>query len=302
VLSGDANKYPCVDIFGQGGVAMTIRVVADSTCDLPKVVAEAFGITVVPAYINIGERSFLDGVELTRQEFYEMLPSYEVVPTTSIPSIEAFLRVYEKLSAEGAAEILSIHIASSLSGTCDVARSAAARMSPDQVTIFDSGQLSLGTGLLILAAAEAAAGGLSLTEIVSMLQEKAPRTYTFAALDTLEFLRRSGRVSRFRSSFGSLLRIKPLLTMHMGEVSFGKVRTRNRSVDWLLERVGALAPLEKLALVHTHAQEKAARLQQKAKHLFPKGEEPLCAEVTPVIGAHVGPGAVGFACIAAGAS
>jgi DegV family protein with EDD domain len=153
---------------------------------------------------------------------------------------------------------------------------------------------------LVLAAAEAAAGGLSMTEILSMLQEKAPRTYTFAALDTLEFLRRSGRVSRFRSSFGSLLRIKPLLTMHMGEISFGRVRTRNRSLDWLLERVSALAPLEKLALVHTHAQERAARLKQKAQHLFPEGEEPLCAEVTPVIGAHVGPGAVGFACIAAG--
>jgi DegV family protein with EDD domain len=277
---------------------MTIKIVTDSTCDLPEATVEQLGITVLPLYINIGERSYLDGVELTRDEFYEQLPSYKVPPTTSAPGNGTFLQAYERLAQEGAQEILSIHIAESLSGVMNAAQPAAQSTEMIPVTMFDSGQISLGIGLLVKAAAAAAMAGESMQEILKMLEDLKSRTYTFAALDTLEFLRRSGRVSVLQSAMGALLSVKPLLTMHDGEIGFDKVRTRNAAIQWLIDRVTALGPLEEYALIHTHTIERLEGLQQRTQHLLPANGEPLIAEVTPVIGAHVGPGAVGFACIA----
>jgi len=279
---------------------MSIKIVTDSTCDLPENIVLGHGITVVPAYINIGDRSYLDGVELSREKFYERLPEYKTPPTTSAPGLGTFVQVYERLAAKGASEILSIHISANLSAISNVARLAAEATEVVPVTVFDPGQLTLGTGLIVQVAAKAAAAGLSMSEIVVLLREKALRTYSFAALDTLEFLRRSGRVSQLQYGLGALLNIKPVLKMHDGEMAMERVRTRRRSVERLISLVSDLGPLEELALVHTHAPDKAEALYQQAYHLFPQGKMPLSAEVTPVIGAHVGPGAVGLACIALG--
>jgi DegV family protein with EDD domain len=278
---------------------MSIRIVTDSTSDLPQEIATEYGIIVVPAYINIGDRSYLDGVELSREEFYTGLPKYKTLPTTSAPGLGAFIQAYEQLAAQGATGILSIHISASLSAILNVAHSAAQTTDVVPVAVFDSGQLTLGAGLLVLAAAKAAAAGHSMAEILALLKERAWRTYTFAALDTLEFLRRSGRVSQLQYGLGTLLKVKPLLKMHNGEMSMERLRTRKRAYERLIGLVSDLGPLEELALVHTHAPEAAEALHRQALYLFPKGKTPLSAEVTPVIGAHVGPGAVGFACIAA---
>jgi DegV family protein with EDD domain len=250
-------------------------------------------------YINIGTESYLDRVELSRKEFYEGLPYFKAHPTTSVPGPGIFTQVYERLAAEGATAILSIHISITLSAIADVARMAAREVDAVPVTVFDSGQLTLGTGLQVLTAAKGAAEGRSLAEIMALLEDHASRTYCFAALDTLEFLRRSGRLSRFQSSLGSMLRVKPLLTMHKGEMGMERVRTRKRAIERLMELASELGPLEELAVVHTHAPDRAEALRQQAQHLFPEGKAPLFAEVTPVIGAHVGPGAVGFACVKA---
>jgi len=279
---------------------MSIKIVTDSTCDLPEKIVLGHGITVVPAYINIGDRSYLDGVELSREQFYERLPEYKTPPTTSAPGLGTFVRVYERLAAKGASEILSIHISANLSAISNVARLAAEATEVVPVTVFDPGQLTLGTGLIVQVAAKAAAAGLSMSEIVALLKEKALHTYSFAALDTLEFLRRSGRVNQLQYGLGALLNIKPILKMHDGEMAMERVRTRRRSVERLISLVSDLGPLEELALVHTHAPDKAETLYQQAYHLFPQGKTPLSAKVTPVIGAHVGPGAVGLVCIAAG--
>jgi DegV family protein with EDD domain len=152
---------------------------------------------------------------------------------------------------------------------------------------------------LVETAARAAAAGRSIAEIVHVLKEKTGRTHLFAALDTLEFLQRSGRMNWAVSKIGGLLRIKPLLTMHDGEPGVHQVRTSKRAMQRLLDMLEDLAPLEELALVHTHAPEKMRELRERAKHLFPEGKEPIEAEVTPVIGAHIGPGAAGFACVTA---
>jgi len=277
---------------------MTIRVVTDSTCDLPEEVVTEHGITIVPLYINFGDQSYLDGVELSRQEFYERLPDCDPSPTTAAPGTEVFRQAYERLADEGATEVLSIHISVSLSAVVDVARLAAQETDAVPVTVLDSGQLSLGTGFLVLAAAKAAAEGRSMGDIIPMLEEQALRTHVFAALDTLEFLRRSGRMSRVMASLGSVLRIKPLLRMYDGKPTAERVRTRDRATKRLISLLSDLIPLERVALVHTHAPDRAEDLRQRVQHLLPEGEVPS-VDITPVIGAHIGPGAAGFACITA---
>ncbi len=276
---------------------MPVRIVTDSTCDLPEELIAQHDIRVVPLYVNIGDQSYLDGVELSREAFYTQLPDYPIPPTTSVPGPDVLRLIYEELAAEGASEIVSIHIAESLSAFANTARLAARTTQAVPVTVFDGGQITVGTGLLALAAAKAAAAGQSAAEIVARLQDLRRRTHAFAALDTLEFLRRSGRLSRLQFGLGALLSVKPLLKMHDGKVNMERVRTSNRAMERLIGLVEELGPLEELAVVHTNAVDKAEALRQQAQRLFRAGADPLFAWVTPVIGAHVGPGAVGLVAI-----
>jgi DegV family protein with EDD domain len=260
---------------------------------------DRFGITVVPMYINIGTESYLDGVTMSRQEFYEGLPRFDSHPMTSAPGPGTFIETFDKLAAEGATEILAIHVAGSLSAMVNSARLAAEEWDRVPVTVFDSGNLTLGTGLQVLAAARAAAEGRTMDEIVALLEDLALRTYCFAALDTVEFLRRSGRLTRFQSSLASILRIKPLLKMNNGEFDMERIRTRKAALARVIELLSELGSLEELALVHTHAPEEAEALGRQASYLDPEGVLSLSAEVTPIIGTHIGPGAVGFVAIKA---
>lgn len=278
---------------------MSIRIVTDSNCDLPKHLVDQYRIAVVPLYINIGTESYLDGVDLSREAFYQGLRGFKAHPTTSVPSPGQFFEAYRNLVSEGATGILSIHISKTLSAVVNSARLAAEEIDSVAVTVFDSGQLTLGTGLQVVAAAKAAAEGRSVEEIVEMLEELGRRTHVFAVLDTLEFMRRSGRLSRFQFGLGSLLQVKVIIMMHQGEVNIERVRTRGRAMERLIGLVSELAPFQELALVHTHAPAEAEELRKQAEPLFPEYPAPLSVEVTPVIGAHIGPGAIGFTAIQA---
>ena len=278
---------------------MSIRIVTDSSCDLPAELVASHGITVIPLYINIGKKSYLDGVEMTHEQFYDGLPAFEAHPTTSVPGPGQFVKVYDQLAHDGATDIISIHIGSALSAMVGVARLAAQEIKSVPVTVVDSGNLTLGTGLLAITAAKAAADGNPLGDILAALEDQASRTHCIAALDTLEYLRRSGRLSRIQSSLGSVLQIKPILRMNGGEFHMERVRTRNGARTRVLEIVAQLAPFEQLTLVHTHSLEKVDQLRQQALHFFPSGSVPMVAEVTPVIGTHIGPGAAGFVAIQA---
>ncbi len=278
---------------------MTTRIVTDSTCDIPPETAEQYGIIVVPAYINIGEQSYLDGVDLTRARFYEQLPGYKIPPTTAAPASGSFAESYKQLANAGATEIISIHVATSLSGVLNSAR-LGAEMVEDiiPVTMFDSMQLSMGLGLQAITAAIAANKGKTTTEIIPMLEERRGRTHVFAQLDTLEFLRRSGRVNWAEFGIGTLLQIKPLIHVHNGEVKMrDKIRTSKRAMNQMIQYAAELGPLESIALLHTHAIDKLDMFRQQTRHLYPSNGEPLAVEVTPAIGAHVGPGGLGLACI-----
>ena len=276
---------------------MSIRIVTDSTCDLPVQIIDEYGISVVPLYINFGQHSYLDGVELSREEFYARLPDADPLPTTALPGPQVFIKAYEDLAAEGATEIVSIHISASLSGTVNSAQLASQEASIP-VTVLDSDSLSLGTGFLVWAAAEAAAAGATVGEIAALVREQTSRTHVFAALDTLEFLRRSGRMNRVMATLGTWLQMKPLLKMHMGEATAERIRTTEHATSRLIALLSDQVPLEKIALVHTHALDRAQDLHHRVRHLLPEGDL-LSADITPVFGTHLGPGAIGFACVAA---
>lgn len=275
-----------------------IRIVTDSTCDLPQAVVERLQITVLPLYINIGSKAYLDGVDMSRPTFYQQLPAFRPHPTTAAPGPDVFQQMYAQLAAAGASEILSIHISETLSATVNIARLAAKEGTAVPVTVLDSGQLSLGMGFMVQTAAEAAAQGASMTEILHLLHEQGSRTHVFAAIDTLTYLRRSGRMNGVVAGIGSLLRIKPLLKMHQGKAASERVRTLNAAYKRLMSLLEAVGPVEKAALVHTHAADRAEFLRQMAAHLLPDGEIPS-VDITPVLGAHLGPNAVGFACVSA---
>lgn len=277
---------------------MPIRIVTDSTCDLPAETVTRYGIRVVPLYINIGKQGYLDGIDITRQEFYTRLPTFPEHPTTAVPSPQKFRAIYDALADEGASQVLSIHISVALSATVDVARSAAGETTSLPVTVFDSQQLSLGTGFQVETAAKMAAAGHSMGEILNALNAQIKRSHVFAALDTLEFLRRSGRMSRFVANLGSLLQIKPILTMFEGQPGTERVRTRERATQRLLEMLRQVGPIERIAIVHTHAAERVALLRERAASLLPAGDI-WEVDITPVIGSHIGPGAAGFAVIGA---
>jgi DegV family protein with EDD domain len=276
-----------------------IKIVTDSTCDLPQEIVAQHGITVVPLHIQVGNQSYRDGVDLSRDQFYAGLPGYASVPKTAAPAPGVFTQIYERLAAEGASEILSIHIAPSLSGVIDVARLGAREVRSASVTVFDSGQLSMGVGFAVVKAAEAVAAGRSKEEILALLEDQVPRTSVFAITDTFEFLRRSGRVTVLQYHVGSLLRIQPFLKMFRGEATSGIVRSYRVGLRKLTRLAEGLAPLERLSVLHASARDQAQALWRRVQHLKPRDHPVLFARVNPSIGTHVGPGCVGLACVAA---
>ena len=276
---------------------MEIRIVTDSTCDLPKHLVDQYDITVIPLHIQQGNNTYLDGVNLTREQFYEQLPGFHPAPTTAAPSPDIFKQAWDKLADSGAKAILSIHISESLSATINSARIAAEQFMRIPVTVLDSSQLSLGMGFIVEKAAQMSQAGKKMEEIVSSLGEVMKRTYVFASLHTLEYLRRSGRMHFALARFGEFLQIKPLLHMNQGKPAAHRVRTQRRATERLLEWLKEYAPLERLAIVHAGVPDEAKALLERIRDFLPSGGDVPIVQITPVLGAHLGIGALGFACI-----
>ena len=273
---------------------MNTFIVTDSTCDLPIETIERYDIEVAPLHINMGTEKFFDGVNITKEEFYSRLPDYDPAPSTAAPGTALFIKHFEKLVEKGAKEILSIHISESLSLTVNSARLAAKEFTKIPVTVLDSTQLSLGMGFLVERAAQMAKAGEKAEEIVSKLREIMPRAYVFAALDTLEYLRRSGRMHIAVARFGELLRLKPLVFMNGGKPDAHRVRTRQKAMERLFSWLDQHGPFEQLAIVHAGVQERAEALREEARIYFPDGEI-IIQQITPVLGTNLGIGALGFA-------
>jgi DegV family protein with EDD domain len=273
-----------------------IHIVTDSTADLPPELVTELGIQVVPCFILFGTESFLDGVTITRKQFYTRLMSDAQLPTTAAAGVGMFTEVFQQ--AQPGDEIISIHVAAKLSGLWNAARLASETVPGVRVVAYDSGSISMGMGWQVIFAARAARQGKSLEQILALLDDLKPRSYTFAALDTMEFLRRSGRVSWARALVGQMLNIKPLVKVYQSQVeSAGRVRSRSRAVAQLIQLVTMLGPLEALAVLHTMALAEAKDLAKSVAGLVPGQAIPI-VDVTPTIGVHVGPNGLGLAAVA----
>lgn len=274
---------------------MNTAIVTDSTADLPPTWLARYAIHTVSALVVLEGRSLRDGVDLSREEFYRRLPDLDPPPTTASPSSGEFEALYGELLARGAQHVVSIHLSARLSGIYNAAR-LAAQAFEGRVSVVDSGSLTMGLGFQVVEAAAAARRGAPVQAILDLLEELRPRTRVLALLDTMEYLRRSGRVPWVRAALGDLLRIKPLVEVHLGEVKrLAQVRTRKRGVARLLEAVQALAPFRRIAVLHTNAADAARDLLSA---LALPADTPLI-NVTTVIGTHVGPGGLGFALLQA---
>lgn len=280
---------------------MKIGVVTDSTSDLPGDLAQRFGVEVVPTILVVEGKQYADGKDLSRGDFYARLPAMQTFPTTAAPSIGEFSARYQKLLDSGCDFVLSIHAASQLTAVCDIARQAADDF-PGRVAIVDSGSLSLGLGFQALAAAEAAESGADVETAIASIADVRRRLRVFAALDTMDYLRRSGRVPAAITLLGGMLSIKPLIELTDGLLKPAGATRTTRQAD---ERVAALLkaglPIERLAILHTGAESRArdflSRLMEECRRELPR--EILVVNVATVIGAHVGPNGLGFAAVSA---
>jgi DegV family protein with EDD domain len=276
---------------------MKIGIVTDSTCDIPQFLVEQHELEVIPCILAIEGREYLDGKDITREEFYRQLPALRTQPTTAAPSIGNFSTRYDLLLRRGCDHILSIHAAGALTSILNIARQAASDF-PDRVTCLDSTSLSLGLGFQVLAAAEAAEMGLQAA--LAAVESTRQRIHVSAALDTLEYLKRSGRVPATVAMLGSLLSIKPLIELTNAEVkAIGAVRTASQANERMLKFLLDGGPLERLAILHTGAAQRAkeflGQLMQQASQSVPR--DILMVNVTTVIGTHVGPNGLGFAAV-----
>ena len=276
---------------------MKIGIVTDSTSDIPAYLVAEHNIQVVPTILILEGKEYADGFGITREEFYNRLPSLRTPPTTAAPSIGDFTTPYETLLTQGCDHIISIHAASQLTTIVNVARQAAKEF-PDKVTCIDSGSLSLGLGFQVLAAAEESETDLksSLDAIASTRK----RLQVSAALDTMEYLKRSGRVPGAVATLGGLLSIKPMIELIDGEVKpIGAVRTTKQADERILNFLLGLGDLERLAILHTNAEPRARQLLNELMNRVRKSipRDILFVNVTAVIGTHLGPNGLGFAAV-----
>ena len=276
---------------------MKIGIVTDSTADLPAYLIEQHEIHVVPTILVLEGKEYADGIGISREEFYNRLPSLQTPPTTAAPSIGDFATPYETLLSNGCDHVISIHAASQLTTIVNVARQAAKEF-PDKVTCIDSGSLSLGIGFQVVAAAEEAE--LGLKSALDAIDSARKRLQVSAALDTMEYLRRSGRVPGAVAALGGLLSIKPMIELKDGEVKpIGAVRTTKQADERMLKFLLELGDMERLAVLHTNAEPRAKslldELMSRVRKSIPR--DILFVNVTAVIGTHLGPNGIGFAAV-----
>ena len=276
---------------------MKIGIVTDSTSDLPNHLIEQYELEVIPTILILDGKEYADGNGISRDDFYKRLPSLRTQPTTAAPSIGDFAARYDSLLARGCDHILSIHPPGKLTTIVNSAHQAAQDF-PNKVTVLDSGSLSLGLGFQAIAAAEAAENGLD--DALGAIESTHRRLKVYAALDTMEYLRRSGRVPGAVATLGGLLSIKPLIELTEGEVkAIGAVRTTSQANQRMLNILLQGDELERLAVLHTGAESRAKDflniLMQTASRSMPR--DILLVNVTTVIGTHVGPHGLGFAVV-----
>jgi DegV family protein with EDD domain len=280
---------------------MAVRIVTDSTSDIPPTQAEALGITIVPLTVFFGDEAYLDGVGLDNTGFYRKLQASKALPRTSQPSPAQFQEVYTRLIHEGANSILSVHLSSKLSGTYQSACTARDSLPDDvkhiPIDIIDSQSISVGMARPILQAAREAREGLSLEEIKTHLLDELSRTRILAVLDTLEFVKRGGRIGGAQAFLGNMLSVKPIISLSEGAVvPVEQPRTRSKAYARVAQLVSEMGKLEAISLAEA-SEEVGQQLAQALKSIYP-GEIPRY-KLGAVLGTHTGPGTAAVAVVTA---
>lgn len=271
-----------------------VRIVTDSTCDLPDDLLKELAITMVPLTVIIDGEEFIDRKELSSNDFYRMMANSSKLPTTAAPGEGPFATAFRKLAEEGADGVLCVNLSYALSATGQAAVKAAETVKDEiEVRCVDSRSLTGGLGSIAINAAKASAEGASLEELVDLAETQARRTRLFGALNTLENLKRSGRVSGAKAMFGNILAIKPIVDASTGEVlEAAKPRTRRRAFEWLRDRLLKDQPISDLYLGHGGASDFDVLLEILGSAMDISGARR--GDIGPVIGTHAGPGIVGI--------
>jgi DegV family protein with EDD domain len=269
---------------------MTVKIVTDTVADLPSGVIKEMGITVIPILVRFGEQVYRDGIDLTSEQFYEKLKKSKALPVTSVPSPGTFVEVYNRL-AEEADEILAIMVSSRLSGTYEVALQSIGLMKRKRrVEVIDSKWATMAQGFIVMEAAKAARAEASLDEVVEITRRTIPRVDFLSTFDTLEYLRRGGRIGKAQAFLGSLLKVNPLITLRDGVVEpAGRVRSRAKAIERLYEFAMGYSHIEEMAVEDTACPDEAEALVERLSEKFPK-ERIYRSKMTPAIGTHTGPG------------
>ena len=269
---------------------MTVKIVTDSVADLPSQVVNELGITVIPLNVRFGTEVYRDGVDLTAEQFYDRLVHGKVLPVTSVPSPGTFAEAYDKL-AEETDEILAIILSSKLSGTYEVALQSIGLMKRKcRVEVIDSRWATMALGFIVMKAARTAQAGASLDEVIEVVQKTMPRVDFLSTFDTLEYLKRGGRIGRAQAFLGSILRVNPLITLRDGVVEpAGRTRSRAKAIERLYNFVMSYSHIEEMAVEDTATPDEAEMLVERLSSKFPK-ERIYRSKMTPAIGTHTGPG------------
>jgi len=271
-----------------------VRLVTDSSCDLPQDVVDAHGITVVPLTIRFGEEELTDRVELDSAEFYRRMANHEGLPETAAPSPGAFEEAFKAAGADGDA-VVCLNISSALSATMASAQNAARALEGQvDVRVVDSKSITAGLGTQLVLAAEAAAGGASADEVVAVIEAAIPRTHILGGLDTLENLRKGGRIGGAKAMLGTMLSVKPVVDISTGVVEeAGKVRTRKKQMVFLIEQLKAAGDIERLVVCDGEAPDAEEFADVVPRESFTR------STIGPVIGTHGGPRMIGLTWLAA---
>ena len=279
---------------------MAIKVVTDSTSDLPADVAESLGIEVVPLNVHFGSDVYKDRVNLMPDTFYDKLINGDVLPTTSQPSVGEFIDVYERLGSD-ADGIVSVHVSEKLSGTMNSARLASQQANADcPIEVVDTFQVSMGVGICAMEAAEVANSGGDMNQVILAARNAVTRSQCFFMLETLEFLQKGGRIGKAQALIGNLLKIRPMLILQEGEVHpLGRERTRRKGIAKLVDTVAELTPISGLAVMYSTGPDEAQTLAQNVSKFMIEGREPMMLQIGPVIGTYAGPDTLGIALISA---
>jgi len=268
---------------------MTVKVVTDSVADLPSEMARELGITVIPINVRFGEEVYRDGIDLTAEQFYDRLINDKTFPVTSVPSPGTFAEAYDRL-AEETDEILVIMLSSKLSGTYEVALQSIGLMKRKcRVEVIDSQWATMAEGFIVMQAAKAAQAGAGLDEVIDVTRKNIPRVDFLSTFDTLEYLKRGGRIGKAQAFLGSVLRVNPLITLRDGVVQpAGRARSRARAIERLCNFAMSYSYIEEMAVEDTACPEEAEMLAERLSVKFPR-ERIYRSKMTPAIGTHTGP-------------